>query len=78
MTLAALAAGMLLQWLHSFSGPVPPQNCKEVAQSHLGGSPMKLYNHALAPNPRRVRIFAAEKGIELALEEVDILTKPHR
>jgi glutathione S-transferase len=39
---------------------------------------MKLYNHALAPNPRRVRIFAAEKGIELALEEVDILTKPHR
>jgi len=24
---------------------------------------MKLYNHALAPNPRRVRIFAAEKGI---------------
>jgi glutathione S-transferase len=34
---------------------------------------MKLYNHALAPNPRRVRIFAAEKGIKLALEEVDIL-----
>ena len=34
---------------------------------------MKLYNHSHAPNPRRVRIFAAEKGIELALEEVDIL-----
>jgi len=34
---------------------------------------MKLYNHALAPNPRRVRIFAAEKGMELSLEEVDIL-----
>jgi len=27
---------------------------------------MKLYNHALAPNPRRVRIFAAEKGIKLS------------
>jgi glutathione S-transferase len=35
--------------------------------------PVKLYNHSLAPNPRRVRIFAAEKGIELALEEIDIL-----
>ena len=31
--------------------------------------PVKLYNHAVAPNPRRVRIFAAEKGIELSLEE---------
>jgi len=27
--------------------------------------PVKPYNHAVAPNPRRVRIFAAEKGIEL-------------
>ena len=39
---------------------------------------MKLYNHALAPNPRRVRIFAAEKGIKLALEEVDILAGQSR
>ena len=36
---------------------------------------MKLYNHALAPNPRRVRIFAAEKGIKLELEEVEFLAK---
>ena len=36
--------------------------------------PLELYNHAVAPNPRRVRIFAAEKGIELALEDVDVLT----
>ena len=35
--------------------------------------PLKLYNYAHAPNPRRVRIFAAEKGITLSLEEVDIL-----
>ena len=40
--------------------------------------PMKLYNHTLAPNPRRVRIFAAEKGIELSLEEVDILAGQSR
>ena len=41
-------------------------------------SPMKLYNHSLAPNPRRVRIFAAEKGINLTLEEVDILAGQSR
>lgn len=34
---------------------------------------MKLYNHPIAPNPRRVRIFAAEKGIPLQLEDVDLL-----
>jgi glutathione S-transferase len=39
---------------------------------------MKLYHHPLAPNPRRVRIFAAEKGIKLALEEVDILAGKSR
>ena len=40
--------------------------------------PVKLYNHPLAPNPRRVRIFAAEKGIALALEDVDILAGQSR
>jgi len=40
--------------------------------------PVKLYNHVLAPNPRRVRIFAAEKKIELSLEEVDILAGQSR
>jgi glutathione S-transferase len=39
---------------------------------------MKLYNHSLAPNPRRVRIFAAEKGINLKLEDVDILAGQSR
>src|SRR5215831_10151828 len=39
---------------------------------------MKLYNHAIAPNPRRVRIFAAEKGIELALQDLDILAGQSR
>ena len=39
---------------------------------------MKLYNHSLAPNPRRVRIFAAEKGINLTLEDVDILAGQSR
>ncbi|MEK9755003.1 MAG: glutathione S-transferase family protein [Rhodospirillaceae bacterium] len=33
---------------------------------------MKLYDYKMAPNPRRVRIFAAEKGIELELIGVDL------
>jgi len=33
---------------------------------------MKIYNSATAPNPRRVRIFLAEKGIQVPYEEVDI------
>ena len=41
-------------------------------------NPMKLYNHALAPHPRRVRIFAAEKGIGLRLADVDILAGQSR
>ena len=33
---------------------------------------MKLYDSTMAPNPRRVRIFLAEKGIEVPVEQVDI------
>ncbi|HLH76664.1 MAG TPA: glutathione S-transferase [Candidatus Binataceae bacterium] len=39
---------------------------------------MKLYNHSMAPNPRRVRMFAAEKGIKLEQEEVDIFAGHNR
>ena len=33
---------------------------------------MKLYDCRTAPSPRRVRIFAAEKGIELEKVEIDL------
>ncbi len=33
---------------------------------------MKFYYFFPAPNPRRVLIYAAEKGIELELEEVNL------
>jgi glutathione S-transferase len=33
---------------------------------------MKLYDSAMAPNPRRVRIFLAEKGITVPIVAVDI------
>jgi len=33
---------------------------------------MKLYDVTMAPNPRRVRIFIAEKGIEVPTQQVDM------
>ena len=33
---------------------------------------MKLYDYKPAPNPRLVRIFLAEKGIEVPTEQIDI------
>lgn len=39
---------------------------------------MKLYDGGKAPNPRRVRIFLAEKGIEIPLHPVDMGTLGHR
>ena len=33
---------------------------------------MKLYDGGRAPNPRRVRIFLAEKGITVPTEQVDL------
>ena len=39
---------------------------------------MKLYDGGRAPNPRRVRIFLAEKGISLPLEPVDLGSLQHK
>lgn len=40
---------------------------------------MKLYNAPIpAPNPRRVRIFLAEKGVSLPLEDVSIRDRAHK
>lgn len=33
---------------------------------------MKLYDPARAPNPRRVRIFLAEKGLDVPTEQIDL------
>ena len=38
---------------------------------------MKLYN-SIGPNPRVVRMFMAEKGIDLPMEEVDIMAGVNR
>jgi glutathione S-transferase len=39
---------------------------------------MKLYDGGRAPNPRRVRVFLAEKGITLPLEQVDLGALAHK
>ena len=39
---------------------------------------MKLYDGGKAPNPRRVRIFLAEKGIDVPLETVDMTALGHK
>ena len=39
---------------------------------------MKLYDSKSAPNPRRVRIFLAEKGIEVPTVQVDIASAENR
>ena len=40
---------------------------------------MKLYDSRLAPNPRRVRWFMAEKGIDdIEIVDLDILALTHK
>jgi glutathione S-transferase len=39
---------------------------------------MKIYNHQLAPNPRRLRIFLAEKELKIPYEDVDIFAGKNR
>ncbi len=39
---------------------------------------MKLYTYPGAPNPRRVHIYLAEKGLSVPFEKVDIMTRANR
>jgi glutathione S-transferase len=39
---------------------------------------VKLYSNRFAPSPRRVRMFAAEKGIALDIVEIDIAAGAHQ
>jgi glutathione S-transferase len=39
---------------------------------------MKLYDYGTAPNPRKVRIFLAEKGVEYELVQVDMMKGEHK
>jgi glutathione S-transferase len=39
---------------------------------------MKLYDGGRAPNPRRVKVFLAEKGVTVPLEQVDLGALAHK
>ena len=39
---------------------------------------MKLYDGGRAPNPRRVRVFLAEKGISVPTEQIDLGAMGHK
>ena len=39
---------------------------------------MKILDEKRAPNPRRVRVFLAEKGIQVPFEEIDIMKGAHK
>ncbi|MFZ1108142.1 MAG: glutathione S-transferase [Rhodomicrobium sp.] len=39
---------------------------------------MKILDEKRAPNPRRVRVFLAEKGIDVPFEQVEIMTGAHK
>ncbi len=39
---------------------------------------MKIYDSTVAPNPRRVRVFLAEKGISVPYEQIDLAKAENR
>ena len=39
---------------------------------------MKLYDFHIAPNPRRVRVFVAEKGLDIPIATVDLFSRASR
>jgi len=39
---------------------------------------MVLYTYSGAPNPRRVHMYLAEKGIEVPFRQVDLLKRENR
>ncbi len=39
---------------------------------------MKILDEKRSPNPRRVRVFLAEKGIHVPFEQVDIMVSAHK
>jgi len=39
---------------------------------------MRLYDGGRAPNPRRVRIFLAEKGMQVPIEHIDLASLQHK
>lgn len=41
-------------------------------------APVRLYDQPMAPNPQRLSMFLAEKGVDYPREIVDLMAKAHR
>ena len=39
---------------------------------------MKIYDFAGAPNPRKLRVYLAEKGLKIPFESVDLMSGQNR
>ena len=52
--------------------PVAPKKRPPRLGRPTQGASMKLYEFAAAPNPRRVRMFMAEKGMTIPTEQVNL------
>ncbi|RAN38251.1 hypothetical protein HY11_00125 [Hyphomonas pacifica] len=53
-----------------------PQHVR-LRATQTGGSALKLYN-SVGPNPQVVRMFMAERGIEIPMEDIDIMAGENR
>jgi glutathione S-transferase len=53
-------------------------NVNEPLKSVRKGTDVKLYDGGRSVNPRRVRVFLAEKGISVPVERVDLAEMEHR
>src|SRR5262249_27934523 len=47
-------------------------------RSARGENEMKVYDFAGAPNPKKLRVYLSEKGLQIPMEQVDILTGQNR
>ncbi len=53
-------------------------NLQHPVKQGLTGDFVRLFDGGRAPNPRRVRIFLKEKGIQIPIESVDLPAMQHR
>lgn len=55
-----------------------PSHLVGCSRNFMGRSALKIIEEPRAPNPRRVRIFLAEKGIGMAYESISLLKDEHK
>ena len=71
------ATGRILNWLRADASIFVTSGLYAEGDRPMEDR-MKLFDGGRAPNPRRVRIFLAEKGIEVPLVPVDMGAMEHR